>query len=250
MTTNWSFQLYSARNFQPWDKIIAKLAELGYRQVEGFGGIYADPAGLAKMLKGAGLTMPSGHFGLDALEKDTAKSLATARTLGIKAIYCPHIAAPERPKDAAGWRKFGERLAAIGKKVEAAGFEFGWHNHDFEFVKLADGSTPMQAILDAAPDIGWEADIAWIARGGADPFDWIKRYASRITAVHVKDIAKAGKNVDQDGWCDIGDGTLPWARLVAELRKSGKTVLYIMEHDNPNNYEQFAARSIAAVAKY
>jgi len=250
MTGNWSFQLYSARNFQPWDKVVRKLAEIGYAQVEGFGGIYADPAGLSKQLRSAGLTMPSGHFGIDALEKELAKSLETATTLGIRTIYCPHIAAPDRPKDRDGWRRFGERLAAVGKNVTAAGFAFGWHNHDFEFAKLPDGSVPMQAILDAAPEISWEADIAWIVRGGGDPFDWIERNASRITAVHVKDIAPAGKNVDEDGWADVGDGTLPWAKLMAELRKSGKPKLFVMEHDNPSDFERFAARSLAAANKY
>jgi sugar phosphate isomerase/epimerase len=250
MNHNWSFQLYSARNFQPWDKVLGKLAEIGYAEVEGFGGVYADPAGLAKMLKNAGLTMPSGHFGLDPLEKELAKSLDTAKTLGMRMIICPSLAASDRPKDRDGWLQFGERLAAIGKKVKAAGYEFGWHNHAFEFEKLPDGSVPMQAILDAAPDLSWEADIAWIVRGGGEPFDWIKRYDARISAVHVKDIAPAGKNADEDGWADIGHGTLPWAKLIAELRKSGKTRLFIMEHDNPKDFERFASRSLAAAKRY
>ena len=45
---NWSFQLYSARNFQPWDKVLKLLGRLGYKQVEGFGGVYADPAAHAR----------------------------------------------------------------------------------------------------------------------------------------------------------------------------------------------------------
>src|SRR5712672_2250085 len=58
---NWSFQLYSARNFQPWDQVLKLLAEAGYRQVEGFGGVYADAAALRAELDRNGLTMPSGH---------------------------------------------------------------------------------------------------------------------------------------------------------------------------------------------
>ena len=67
---NWSFQLYSARNFQPWDAVVATLGQLGYKEVEGFGGVYADPAGFRKELDKAGLAMPSGHFSLDMLEND------------------------------------------------------------------------------------------------------------------------------------------------------------------------------------
>ena len=33
---NWSFQLYSARNFQPWEGVLKTLGELGYKEVEGF----------------------------------------------------------------------------------------------------------------------------------------------------------------------------------------------------------------------
>ena len=62
MATPWSFQLYSARNFLPWDKILKMVAQAGYKQVEGFGGVYADAAAFRKELDANGLSMPSGHF--------------------------------------------------------------------------------------------------------------------------------------------------------------------------------------------
>ena len=31
-----------------WDKVLKYLGEVGYREVEGFGGVYDDPAGLRK----------------------------------------------------------------------------------------------------------------------------------------------------------------------------------------------------------
>ncbi|TGW05284.1 sugar phosphate isomerase/epimerase, partial [Mesorhizobium sp. M2D.F.Ca.ET.145.01.1.1] len=34
---NWSFQLYSARNFLPWTDVLEMLGKLGYAEVEGFG---------------------------------------------------------------------------------------------------------------------------------------------------------------------------------------------------------------------
>ena len=62
------------------------------------------------------------------------------------------------------------------------------------------------------PSIGWEMDVAWVIRGGADPLKWIDEYGQRITAVHVKDIAPAGENANEDGWADVGHGTVDWAR--------------------------------------
>ena len=145
MATPWSFQLYSARNFQPWDKVLKTVAQLGYTQVEGFGGVYADPAAFRKELDGNGLSMPSGHFSIDLLENDFDGAVKIAKTLGVKLIACPHIAADLRPADAAGWKAFGARLGKVGDKANAAGFDFGWHNHDFEFKALPDGSLPQRA---------------------------------------------------------------------------------------------------------
>ena len=243
--TDFSYQLYSSRAFPPLEDTLKMLKACGYAEVEGFGGVYADPKGLREALDRHGLKMSSGHMGLDLLEKETAKALDIAKTLGMKAVYCPHIAADQRPSDAAGWRDFGSRLARIGKPFTDAGLTFGWHNHDFEFKALPDGSVPQALMFEAAPDLAWEADIAWVARGGADPIEWIRRYGNRITAVHVKDIARPGEKLDEDGWEDVGHGTVPWKAIWAELKNTpAKT--FVMEHDKPNDDARFARRSIAA----
>ncbi|WP_420407615.1 sugar phosphate isomerase/epimerase family protein [Hoeflea sp.] len=244
-----SFQLYSARNFQPWPELLAMLAEAGYARVEGFGGVYEDPAGFRALLDQNGLSMPSGHFSMDALENDFDGAMNTASALGIERVFCPHIDVASRPVDSAGWRDFAGRLAAIGEKVRATGRRFGWHNHDFEFRRLGDDGVPMQIILDAAPEIDWEADIAWIIRGGGDPGEWIGRHGSRITAVHVKDIAPEGESMDEDGWADVGHGTVDWANLFKQLKAGSQTALYVMEHDKPSDAKRFATRSIDWVKK-
>lgn len=242
----WSFQLYSARNFQPWDKVLKLVADAGYTQVEGYGGLYDDPQWLRAELDRNALSMPTGHFSLDMLEKDFGKARDIAGTLGMKLLICPHIAAEQRPADAAGWRGFGQRLAEVGAVAKAAGYDFAWHNHDFEFRPLADGSIPQDHILSAAPDIGWEMDVAWVIRGGADPMPWIDRYGRRIVAVHVKDIARSGEGLDEDGWSDVGYGTVDWAALMKAFGTKSAARYYVMEQDNPNDIERFARRSIAA----
>ncbi len=153
--TKLGFQLYCARNFPPLSDVLKKVAQAGYTEVEGYGGIYAtlDDAGLKAMradLDANGLTMPTGHFGIDLLEKEPEQALRIAKTLGVQAIYCPHLVADQRPTDAAGWFAFGQRLQSVGKRYWDAGYTFGWHNHDFEFKTLADGSTPQEQILAGA----------------------------------------------------------------------------------------------------
>lgn len=243
----WSFQLYSARNFTPWDRVFENLATLGYREVEGYGALYADPSATRGLLDRNGLSMPTGHFSLDALEQDFDATVQAAKTLGVNSIYCPYITTDQRPPDAAGWLAFGKRLAEIGARVNAAGFGFGWHNHDFEFKALADGSLPMQLILDAAPGVDWEMDVAWVVRGGADPLAWIDRQGARITAAHVKDIALSGENADEDGWADVGQGVVDWRALLKALKEKTRATHFVVEHDNPSDLDRFAGRSITAL---
>jgi len=247
---NVSFQLYSARNFTPWDTVLQHLANLGYTQVEGFGAAYEDAAAFKGLLDKHGLTMPSGHFfPLEQFEDDFAGVLETARTLGMNRLFCPALPPEQRVADPAAWVSVGHRLEEIGNRVRDAGLRFGWHNHDFEFAACADGRLPMDILLESAPSIEWEADIAWIVRGGQDPIQWIDRYAARITAAHVKDIAPEDECIDEDGWADVGYGVMDWKTLTATLRGIGVD-LFIMEHDNPSDFERFASRSIETFQRF
>lgn len=244
-----SYQLYSSRNFPPLEQTLGMLAGLGYPAVEGFGGLYADDDKVAVMERGLaahGLKMPTAHFGLDMIEGDPARVIDIARRLGIERVYCPYLMPDQRPTDGAGWTAFGARLQKAGAPLRAAGLGFGWHNHDFEFRATADGAIPQAAILAGGPDLEWEMDVAWVIKGGADPKAWISEHAARITAAHVKDIAPAGQCADEDGWADVGHGTVDWAGLMADLRAIGVTH-FVMEHDNPSDDVRFATRSIAAV---
>jgi sugar phosphate isomerase/epimerase len=243
-----SYQLYSSRNFPPLSATLQMVARDGYDGVEGYGALYAD-AGLvtelAEALKATGLTMPTGHFSLQMIEDTPDRVIEIARALGITHVYCPHIVADQRPTDGAGWTAFGARLQKAGAPIKAAGLGFGWHNHDFEFVPTADGVIPMTAILAGGPDLEWEMDVAWVVRGGADPLAWIAANAGRITAAHVKDIAPKGENLNEDGWADVGHGTVDWPAIMAALRGVGVTQ-FVMEHDNPSDHARLSARSIAA----
>jgi len=247
-----SYQLYSSRNFPPVDQTLRMLADLGYTGVEGYGALYADAVmvdATAAGLAATGLAMPTGHFGLEMLENDVDRVLSIARTLKMERIYCPYLPPESRPADHAGWHALGVRLEVAGRPYRDAGFGFGWHNHDFEFHALPDGTLPQDAIFAGGPGLEWEMDVAWIIRGGADPLVWIKKYGDRITAAHIKDIAPKGENADEDGWADVGHGTVDWPRLMAALRAVGVRH-FIMEHDNPSDHARFAARSITSAKEF
>ena len=125
MPQRMSFQLYSARNFQPWEGIIEMLAKAGYKEVEGFGGAYGSPGAFydepekfRELLDKHGLTMPSGHFfPIEMFEKEKKRVLHIAKTLGMRALYCPYIMPDQRPKTGAGWKKFGKRLGCSCRAI-------------------------------------------------------------------------------------------------------------------------------------
>lgn len=246
---DFSYQLYSARNAGSLDETLATLKSLGYAQVEGWGGQFGDPAGLAASLKKADLQMPTAHIGYAQLE-DTAAAIKIAQTVGIKTIYCPAPPSSDYREGKGSWADLGVGLARIGKALNAAGVGFGYHNHHWEFKAEADGRFPMETLLNLAPDLEWEMDLAWVVKGGEDPMKWFDKYGSRISAIHVKDIAPAGQALDEDGWADVGYGTLDWRALLAAARSKTKAKYFVMEHDKPLDPIRFARRSIESVRQW
>ena len=243
-----SYQLYSSRNFPPMSATFEMLAQAGYTAVEGYGALYADDAAVEATKAGlaaTGLTMPTGHFSLAMLETEVPKVLAIAKALKMQKLYCPFIMPDDRPTTGRGWHEFGARLEKAAHVYRAEGYGFGWHNHDFEFRPTADGAIPQEEIFNGGPHLEWEMDVAWVIRGGADPLAWIDRYGPRITAAHVKDIAKPGENTDEDGWADVGHGTVDWPTIMAALRAIGVRH-FVMEHDNPSDHTRFANRAITS----
>lgn len=241
------FQLFSARNF-PLADVLKKISALGYTHAEGYGSLYADPKALKAQLDANGLTMPTAHVALADLE-DTSKTLKLAETLGIEVVVCPWLSPEQRPTSADGWKQFGDKLQKIGKPYQDAGLGFGYHNHDFEFATY-DGRYAMDLLLEAAPAVSVEADVAWIVRGKADPAPWLEKNGSRIVAVHLKDIAPAGENQNEDGWADVGYGVVPWKMLLPLVKAKTQAKYIIAEHDNPSDIDRFASRSIASIKAF
>ena len=72
-----SFQLYSSRNFPPVEDQLTELAAIGYRNVEPFGGLYADPQRFKAALDRAGLkprAAISGSMNLSGIFPDLSAS--------------------------------------------------------------------------------------------------------------------------------------------------------------------------------
>lgn len=239
-----AYQLYSSRNFPPLFAQFPKLKAMGYDAIEPWLPAYEqDPLAFRQALDDAGLRCFGFHMPLAGLVQEPQRFLDIAQTLGATYLIPPYVTAEERELTAAYWRQLGEKLGRGAELANAVGLEVAWHNHDFEFMPLADGTRPIDHIFDAGgPTLKFEIDCGWIKRAGADPAAELELFADRIVAIQTKDLAPIGTRED-DGWTATGDGVIDWQSLVPLFHRT-KADHIVTEHDNPTDWERFASRSI------
>lgn len=236
-----SFQIYSARQFPPVEAQLQRLGEIGYDAIEPYAGAYGnDPSGFRAKAEAAGLSIPTAHLPLAELDANPQRFANTAKALGLETAIIPHVGGDARPRDLGGWKALGERLNEHAARLAEDGLGLAWHNHDFEYMPLADGSRPIDHIL-AGDKVMFEPDIGWIVRAGVDPLGELERRINRIAAFHVKDTAPEGVTAD-DGWTDVGAGTINWQALWTVIGQGGDAPI-VIEHDNPSDWQSFASNS-------
>jgi len=241
-----SIQLYTLRSMESLDRILDTVAEAGFRYVETVGSHLDDVANVRAKLDARGLRASSSHVSLAALREKPGVIMDACRTLGITHLYMPAVPPDQRDMDARGWRSLGDELGKMAERFQEQGIRLGYHNHHWELKPKEGDKTALELIFEAAEGspLTWQVDVAWLARGGADPKEWINRYRSRVTAAHVKDIAPDGQNEDQDGWTDVGAGVLNWRELWRTCREAGAEWM-VVEHDKPADPAQTTRASFA-----
>jgi len=240
-----SFQLYTTRNFPRQEAVLEALAAIGYQAVEPWLPDYGDdPKAFRKRIDDAGLVCSGFHMPLKGLIEETDRFIDIAHTIGDHPLMIPpYLAAHERPEDADGWKRIGEKLAEGAARAGTSGLRVAWHNHEFEYRLLADGSRPIDHMLKAAGDtVGFEIDFAWVTRGSADPVAELKKFASRIVAIQLKDTARPGTLDEESGWRATGDGVVDWDALWPLFRTTPANH-FVVEHDRPIDWRRVAQRS-------
>lgn len=241
-----SIQLYSLRDLPSLSAILDVVAAAGYRHVELTGGHLETPEASRKLLQARGLTASSAHVGMEQLRGDRKMLWAACAELELSEIYMPAVAAEDRQMDAEGWSALGLELARYAEDAAKMDIRLGYHNHDWDVIPRSGAMTGLDLIFDAAGEapLIWQADLAWIARAGGDPVAWLTRFGARLASVHVKDLARAGENADEDGWACPGHGVMDWHALWPAARQAGAGWM-VMEHDRPRNPAAFARDAMA-----
>ncbi|MEM7025908.1 MAG: sugar phosphate isomerase/epimerase [Pseudomonadota bacterium] len=236
MTVPLSVQLYTLRALRNLDRILQVAASAGYQYVETLGAHLDDPVKTAAKLQAHGLRPSSSHVGLDALRAKPDALIDACHQLGIEQLFMPAVPPEQRDMDADGWRALGDELGAVAARFQAQGISLGYHNHDWELAPKDGERSALELLFEAAGDrpLAWQADVAWLVRGGAEPKAWLDRYRDRLISAHVKDIAPAGQNLDEDGWTDVGAGVLDWPDLWHACLDAGAQTM-VVEHDQPSD---------------
>ena len=152
---------------------------------------------------------------LSAHAEDLDGVIAFNKAVGNDVIIVPALPEELRSKSAENWIKVGKLLDGIGAQCAAAGMRLQYHNHWWE-MDVFDGKLAIDWLLEnASPEnLGFEPDLAWIVRGGADPLELLARYSGRYPRVHAKDLAKPGESDNNMDLADVGYGTLDWDALL------------------------------------
>jgi sugar phosphate isomerase/epimerase len=245
-----SIQLYTLRSLNDLDTILDIVAAVGFRHVEGVGSHLDDAANVKAKLAARGLKFSSSHVGLAALRERAEQVIAACELLGFEQLFMPAVPLEQRDMDASGWRALGRELGALATRFADRGIRLGYHNHNWE-LKPKDGTKTALELLFAEAEgspLTWQADVAWLVRGGASPEQWLQRYRDRLVSAHVKDIAPDGTKQDEDGWADVGTGVLDWHMLWQTCRDCGARWM-VVEHDKPSDPARCARASFAWLSR-
>lgn len=230
---------------------LAKIAQIGYREVEAalFGKI--DITEFRKQVSGAGLRCPSAHlvFGM----ADTDKLLDSAKALGVhyavSSVLLPGAPPPGWESDFSvivkvlntltvdDFKRVAERANQIAEKAHAAGLQYAYHNHNFEFRDLGGGEIGYTTLLKETDPklVKFELDCGWMVTGGGDPVQYFKRYPGRFRMIHVKDFPNSTKTTTDLGQAhptELGRGHINYKRIVPAALKAGVEHLFV-EQDPP-----------------
>src|SRR5215472_11258782 len=127
-------QLYTVRGAMKSDftGTIAKVASIGYKEVEFAGYFNHSPSEVRATLDKNGLAAPSCHVDYNVVEKKWPETLEAAKTVGHSYIICPWIDEKQRA-ESGGWKRAADLFNKAGEASKNAGIQFGYHNHSFEF---------------------------------------------------------------------------------------------------------------------
>lgn len=228
--SKWGLQLYTVRSLLTRDVpgTLAAVAQTGYKEVETAGYANMSPADFRKALDAAGLTAPSAHVDINAVDSGIAAQLDNCAKVGHRWLVVPSLPGSFRSAD--GYKKAGEILSNAAEKAKGVGVRIGYHNHDVDFQPVGNTNGMELILANSSNDVAAELDVYWIVKAGGDPFEFLNKHRGRVKMLHLKDASPAPERAMRS----VGAGDIDWARLLPLANKNGVEHVFV-EHDNPSD---------------
>ena len=208
---------------------LEKVAALGYLEVEFAGYFNHTPQEVKNILARYQLSAPSAHITTAAVRGNLQEAIDAAQAIGHQYLVCGYLPAEER-RSLDDYQKLVELFNRAGERLRKAGIQFGYHNHDFEFVTM-DGKLPYDVILTGTDPqlVKMEIDLYWITKGGQDPLKYFSLYPGRFPLVHVKDMDSTPKHF----FTEVGQGTIDFRKIFAAAQKAGVKHYFVEQDETP-----------------
>ena len=114
------------------------------------------------------------------------KAVDFYKAFGVKYITVPYYQ-PEHFATAEERALTLKKFRQVYDLLKANGMEMQYHNHDFEFMKVEGDKLAIDWLYDEMPGLCPQLDTGWVKYAGADPVEYINKYAKRMHTIHIKD---------------------------------------------------------------
>jgi sugar phosphate isomerase/epimerase len=246
--------LYTVRDAMGKDPkgTLKAVADAGYAYVESAqyegGKFYGmTPAEFKSYLGTLGLTAKSAHMGMVNME-NADQLISDVKAAGISYFVIPvppmGMFTFDQSTMSMAMKGTADDLVKImdtlGEKCHKAGINLLYHNHDFEFKPLADGTVIEDVLLEKCDPkyVNFQMDLFWVTKAEVDPLAYFEKYPGRFKAWHVKDMSTEGV------FAPVGTGTIDFKRILDAKKKSGME-FYLVEQDNTFGLDPLEAIKIS-----
>jgi sugar phosphate isomerase/epimerase len=258
-------QLYTVRDsLGTLDATLKTLAEIGFTELETLRPVLAA---LPPLLKAHGLSAPSGHFDTPLVTGNAElwsklagplpagysieKAIEQAKTVGMKYMVLAYLLPQER-QSIDDYKRYADRMNEVGRTCKAAGLQFAYHHHSFEFVTM-NGERPWDVLLARCDKdlVALEVDVFWLAAAGLDPAATIRQLGSRVKLVHLKDRAKDApvaldeSKVPPAAFKEVGSGGLDFPAILKACRDAGVQHYFVEQDHTPGPPPESLRKSVA-----
>ena len=230
-----ALQLYTMREpgGQDLAGMLARAREMGWEYVQWSGMPDLPAEEIREALDAAALKAVAAHCAIEPFEKDFEKEARFWKTVGALDV-APGGMMGDCQDSLEAWLRGAKRLDAVGERLREAGMRLSYHNHDREFQTFQGDPRCKLDLLyaETAPNnLYAELDTAWVHVGGADPADYLRKYANRCPVIHVKDYSGKRTPEGHVQFTPLGQGVLDWPDIFAAGNEAG-VEWYIYEQDN------------------